>query len=125
MLPTDRMSAAARAWSSRISPRVSWGSTRSRTIRARRFGHSDVAVTARHYARWVGGMEYRKPMELEPEEIPADLLARLDESPQSPPSKKTAGGAKSLTASRHRGFWGGRGESNPRPPGPQPGALTS
>ena len=49
---------------------------------SQQLGHSDVAVTARHYARWVGGMEYREPMELEPGEIPADLLARLDESPQ-------------------------------------------
>ena len=51
-------------------------------------GHSDVAVTARHYARWAGGDFYRAPMQLEEGEVPADLLARLDEeSPQSPPSE--------------------------------------
>ncbi len=82
-------------------------------------------MTARHYARWVGGMEYREPMELEPGEIPADLLARLDESPQSPPSKKTAGGAKSLTAGHSKGFWRAQHDSNVRPPGPQPDALSN
>ena len=47
-------------------------------------GHADVAVTARHYARWAGGDLYRAPMQLEEGEVPADLLARLVESPQSP-----------------------------------------
>jgi integrase len=27
-------------------------------------GHSDVAVTARHYARWIQAAEYRAPMQL-------------------------------------------------------------
>ena len=40
-------------------------------------GHADVAVTARHYARWVRSAEYRPPMELWPGEVPADLLARM------------------------------------------------
>ncbi len=92
---------------------------------SQQLGHSDVAVTARHYARWVGGMEYREPMELEPGEIPADLLARLDESPQSPPSKKTAGGAKLLTAGHSKGSWRAQHDSNVRPPGPQPDALSN
>ncbi len=35
-----------------------------------------VAVTAKHYARWVGGARYREPMPLESDEVPADLLAR-------------------------------------------------
>lgn len=33
-------------------------------------GHSDVAVTARHYARWAGGDAYREPMHLEKGEVP-------------------------------------------------------
>lgn len=40
-------------------------------------GHADVQVTARHYARWCGGFEYRSPMLVGPGELPADLLARL------------------------------------------------
>ncbi len=40
-------------------------------------GHSDVAVTARHYARWIEDDHYREPMRIEPGEVPADLLARL------------------------------------------------
>ena len=42
-------------------------------------GHADVSVTARHYARWCGGDDYREPMHLAPGEVPADFLARLDE----------------------------------------------
>ena len=53
---------------------------------SRQLGHSDVAVTARHYARWVGDDVYRQPVRLRRDEVPADLLARLPESPQSPPS---------------------------------------
>ena len=40
-------------------------------------GHADVAVTARHYARWAGGDLYRQPLQLEAGEVPADFLARL------------------------------------------------
>jgi len=47
-------------------------------------GHADVAITARHYARWCGGDEYRAPIALAQGEVPADLLARLAESHQSP-----------------------------------------
>lgn len=39
-------------------------------------GHSNVATTARHYAKWIGS-EYRAALALEPGEVPADLLARL------------------------------------------------
>ncbi len=59
---------------------------------AQQLGHADIGVTARHYAalrgttrhyaRWCGGSEYREPLQLEPGEVPADLLARLVESPQ-------------------------------------------
>ena len=44
-------------------------------------GHADVAVTARHYARYVGsGADYIEPPTLARHELPADLLARLKPS---------------------------------------------
>ena len=50
-------------------------------------GHSDVATTARHYARWSGGDLYREPLHLEPGEVPSDFLARVEqERPQSDPT---------------------------------------
>jgi len=49
-----------------------------------------VAITARHYARWVGGDAYRAPVQLAEGEVPADLLSRLTASPQSPPTTATA-----------------------------------
>jgi integrase len=52
---------------------------------SRQLGHSDVSVTARHYARWAGGDSYRNPLTVRDDEVQADLLARLAEkSPQSP-----------------------------------------
>ena len=61
-------------------------------------GHSDVAVTARHYARWVGGPEYREPARLLPGDVPADLIARAaDDSPQSPHTKGEDAGDAPLT----------------------------
>ena len=45
---------------------------------AEQLGHADVATTARHYARWAGGKAYRRPLEVEPGEVPADLLERID-----------------------------------------------
>jgi len=50
---------------------------------SKQLGHADVAVTARHYARWAGGDSYRAPMVVEAGEVPADLLARLAKSQQS------------------------------------------
>ena len=41
-------------------------------------GHSDVATTARHYARWAGGKAYRRPLEVAAGEVPADMLARIE-----------------------------------------------
>jgi hypothetical protein len=41
-------------------------------------GHADWSVTARHYARWVGGNHYVEPARLAPGEVPADLLARFE-----------------------------------------------
>ncbi len=57
-------------------------------------GHGDAAVTAKHYARWTGGAEYRDPMLRRPGEVPADFLARLP-------------GAKALT----KALTGRRGET--------------
>jgi len=45
-------------------------------------GHADVATTARHYARWEGGDAYRRPVDLEPGEIPADVLDRIEGAEQ-------------------------------------------
>lgn len=50
---------------------------------SRQLGHADVAVTARHYARWCGD-DYRRPLEVRDGKVPADLLSRLGESHQSP-----------------------------------------
>ena len=47
-------------------------------------GHADISVTARHYARWAGGDEFQAPIEVVEGEVPADLLARLPKSQQSP-----------------------------------------
>jgi hypothetical protein len=54
-------------------------------------GHADVAVTARHYAKWIGGLEYHEPLRLREGDVPADFIGRLAyESPQSPPTQETA-----------------------------------
>ena len=54
-------------------------------------GHSDVATTARHYARWCGGSAYRRPLEVAAGEVPADLLARLEVSPHESPHAEEVG----------------------------------
>ena len=41
-------------------------------------GHGDSQMTA-HYARWLSP-HYREPLNLEPGEVPADLLARVGEA---------------------------------------------
>jgi len=51
---------------------------------SRQLGHSDVATTARHYARWTGGDGYRAPFELEDGQVPADLLARIEAMADAP-----------------------------------------
>ena len=68
---------------------VAWVSTQ--------LGHSDWAITARHYAQWVGGGEYREGVRLEAGELPADILAKLTESPQSPLTWETEGGEADAT----------------------------
>jgi integrase len=63
---------------------------------SQQLGHSNVAVTAGHYARWCGeGDEYRDPIVLKHAELPADVLARLVGSPPSPPSRRRRGSLKS------------------------------
>ena len=64
---------------------------------SRQLGHADVAVTARHYARWTGGDDYREPVRLLPGEVPADLLARLTlaSDPRVTPEAETAEEAES------------------------------
>ena len=57
---------------------------------SKQLGHADVAVTAKHYARWAGGDFYREPMVLEPGEVPADLLARLPQSGPAPTASTSA-----------------------------------
>ncbi len=46
---------------------------------SQQLGHGDVAVTARHYARWVANDVYRGSLEVGEGEVPADLLARIAE----------------------------------------------
>jgi len=53
---------------------------------SRQLGHSNVATTANHYARWAGDDSYRAPLTLEPGEVPADLLARLNDPTSDPTS---------------------------------------
>jgi len=53
---------------------------------SRQLGHSSIAVTEKHYAKWIpgGGDLYVHPPALDPGDVPADLLVRLPQSPQSP-----------------------------------------
>jgi hypothetical protein len=82
-----------------------------------------VAVTARHYARWIEDDHYREPMRIEPGEVPADLLARLrvESDPRVTPLGKTAesgGDAKPSAALRKVG-----GAEGDRTPDPQTASL--
>jgi integrase len=43
---------------------------------SKQLGHADIAITARHYARWIGDA-YQQPTPLAEGEVPADLLARI------------------------------------------------
>ncbi len=81
-------------------------------------GHSDVAVTARHYARWVGDDVYRQPVVLELAEVPADLLAKLGESPHRPPTQEPDDrGRPTKDVQDHGVIWHAGRDSNPRPSG--------
>ncbi len=61
----------------------------------------------------------RAPMQLKPGEAPADFLARLHESPQSPPSHEHADGDEFVSDRNDGSFWRARHDSNVRPSGPQ------
>ena len=52
------------------------------------FGTTSPTVTEKHYAKWIpgGGDLYVQPPQLEAGDVPADLLTRLPQSPQSPHS---------------------------------------
>jgi hypothetical protein len=54
---------------------------------SRQLGHGGVSITERHYAKYlgVGGDEfvYVEPLRLEPGEVPADLLSRLQDCSQN------------------------------------------
>ncbi len=78
-------------------------------------GHSNVAITAQHYARWVAGDEYCDPMVRAAGEVPADFLARL-ESHQSPTTDPT-------TLIDSADLLAGRLGFEPRLTGPEPVVL--
>jgi integrase len=59
---------------------------------SKQLGHADVAVTARHYAKWVEEDGYRRPLEVEEGEVPPDLIARIaEESPHKSPHRAEEG----------------------------------
>ena len=84
-------------------------------------GHSDVATTARHYARWCGGDEYAEPKRLEPGEVPADLLARVQKSPHSPPTYEGLIIGDAPSDWNYEDKWHAGRDSNPRPSGSKNG----
>ncbi len=87
-------------------------------------GHSDVAVTARHYARWVGDDVYRQPVVLNLGEVPADLLAKLGESPHRPPTQGSGDLVRPSQDELDRMIiWRAGRDSNPRPSGSKPNGL--
>jgi integrase len=67
------------------------------TFASQQLGHSDVATTARHYARWCGGSEYWEPLALEEGEVPADLLARFGATRVPTESPREGTGAEAKT----------------------------
>jgi hypothetical protein len=69
---------------------------------SRQVGHTDAAVTARHYARRAGDDPYRLALEVGPGEVPADLLARLSRTglANGPPGPKEMWLCPKLAAQR-------------------------
>ncbi len=49
-------------------------------------GHGSVAVTERHYARWMDEDEYRNPWQVSKGQVPMDLFAEADlwRAPKTP-----------------------------------------
>ena len=57
---------------------------------SKQIAHADVAVTAKHYAKWCDDDAYREPVQLGAGEVPTDYLARLVESPDFAPDRRSA-----------------------------------
>ena len=89
---------------------------------SKQLSHADVAITARHYARWVGDEIYREPVRLEPGDVPADAFARMKshQTPSSSPTTRLTDAeidlSKWLETKGDR--WSGRTDSNRRPSEP-------
>jgi integrase len=86
-------------------------------------GHADIGVTVRHYAKWCGGSEYRDPMYLEAGEVPADLLARLEDSHQTPTTVGNADRGSSVTDWDREGIGRVTGREVVGPPGFEPDPM--
>jgi hypothetical protein len=85
-------------------------------------GHADIGVTVRHYAKWCGRSEYRDPMHLEAGEVPADLLARPENSHQTPTTVVGDNRRTSVTEWDHEGIGQVAGRAMVGPPGFEPGS---
>ena len=66
-----------------------------------------MGVTTRNYTRLVGADVCSEPLVIEEGEVPADLLARLRESPQIPPTPGSSGPAWSWRWMSYSRCWGG------------------
>jgi len=64
-------------------------------------GHADWSVTAKHYGRWVSS-DYVTPATLQPEEVPADLLARLSGPTRGPSRPRRGVDAETATVASAR-----------------------
>jgi hypothetical protein len=82
---------------------------------------SERATTTGFYARWIEETTYREPVRLAPGEVPADILARLG-SHQSLTTEESDD-ADDLVTTRNE--WHAGRDSNPRPSGSKPDALSS
>jgi len=87
---------------------------------ADQLGHKHTTTTENHYAKWVP-RGYVEPARLQPGEVPADLLAPLEQWHHSDTtSALTAGlslGARAECRAGSRGSWWAAGDSNPKPTG--------
>ena len=79
---------------------------------SKQLGHSDVSVTARHYAAWVAEDEYRDPVHLDADELPADVLAKIAVPTEVPRVDDGEPEGGDVTT---RADWSERRVSNPRP----------
>ena len=88
-------------------------------------GHSEIATTSRFYAKWID-TEHQQPPMLGPTEVYADFLAKLGKSHQSPTTEESdeVEDIENLVESQEVAWRAGR-DSNPRPSGSKPDALSS